>query len=200
MKMKKVRKDIIDSTINNYWNVRDELRDLPKSEILEIANSSTLPFAVLVLNVTGELNLGMTMRTACLMGAELFIIYGLPKIDSRSTVGAHNWLNIKTVDARIPNSVELDYSKLFPLLSEMGYTPVFFDTGGVSINKVDMKTYINNKPCLIFGNEGLGIPKEVIGDNNVVTIPQRGVLRSLNISNAASIAIFHFSNYLSNFV
>jgi tRNA G18 (ribose-2'-O)-methylase SpoU len=193
--MKKVRKDIVDNTINNYWNVRDELKHLPKEKILEIANSSTLPFAVLMLNVTGELNLGMTMRTASLMGAELFIIYGLPKFDGRSTVGAHNWLNIKIVDARIPDSVELDYSKLSPLLSELGYTPVFFDTGGISINDFDMKTY--KKPCLIFGNEGLGIPKEVIGDNTVVTIPQRGVLRSLNVSNAASIAIFHFSNYLS---
>ncbi len=195
---KKMKKTMINDTINNYWNVRDDLKKLPKGEIQEIAKEATLPFAVLALNVTGELNIGMMMRTACLMGAELFIIYGHPKIDGRSTVGAHNWLNIKIVDARIPNSIDLDYSKLDPTLSELGYQPIFFDTGGISINNFDMKSFsVNDKPCLIFGNEGLGIPKEVIQDHTVVTIPQRGVLRSLNVSNAASIAIFHFSNYLS---
>ncbi len=190
-----MKKNIINNTIDNYWNVRDDLKDLKKEEIQEIAKESTLPFAVLALNVTGELNIGMIMRTACLMGAELFIIYGHPKIDGRSTVGAHNWLNIKIVDARIPNSIELDYTKLYPTLAELNYQPIFFDTGGISINDLDMKSIL--KPCLIFGNEGLGIPKEVIQNNTIVTIPQRGVLRSLNVSNAASIAIFHFSNYLS---
>ena len=197
--MKKMRKDIVDDAINNAWNVRDDLKNLTKDEIKSVADAATLPFAVLALNVTGELNVGMMMRTACLMGAELFIIYGLPKIDKRTTLGAHNWLNIKIVDARIPNSIELDCSKLFPTLDALGYTPVFFDTGGVSINDLDMSAYRGDekKPCLIFGNEGLGIPKEVTQNHTIVTIPQRGVLRSLNVSNAASIAIWHISNSLS---
>ena len=199
-KMKKMRKDIVDDAINNAWNVRDDLKGMTKNEIKSIADAATLPFAVLALNVTGELNIGMMMRTACLMGAELFIIYGLPKIDKRTTLGSQNWLNIKTVDARIPNSIELDYSKLFPTLDALGYTPVFFDTGGVSINDLDMSAYRGNekkKPCLIFGNEGLGIPKELTEAHTIVTIPQRGVLRSLNVSNAASIGIWHISNLLS---
>ena len=192
-----MKKSMINDTINNYWNVRDDLKHLKKEEIQEIAKEATLPFAVLALNVTGELNIGMMMRTACLMGAELFIIYGHPKIDGRSTVGAHNWLNIKIIDARIPNSLDLNYTKLYPTLAELNYTPIFFDTGGISINNLDMKSACLTKPCLVFGNEGLGIPKEIIQDHTIVTIPQRGVLRSLNVSNAASIAIFQFSNYLS---
>ena len=196
--MKKMRKDIVDEATNSAWNVRDDLKGMTKEEIKSVADATTLPFAVLALNVTGELNVGMMMRTACLMGAELFIIYGLPKIDSRSTVGSQNWLNIKIVDARIPNSIELDYSKLFSVLEELNYSPVFFDTGGVSINDLDMSQYKNKKPCLIFGNEGLGIPKELTQGHTIITIPQRGVLRSLNVSNAASIATFIFSNYLSS--
>ena len=196
--MKLMRKELIDEARNTAWNVRDDLKCLSKSEIKSVADAATLPFAVLALNVTGELNVGMMMRTACLMGAELFIIYGLPKIDKRTTLGAQNWLNVKIVDARIPNSIELDYSKLSPTLEEFGYTPVFFDTGGVSINDLDMSIYNKEKkPCLIFGNEGLGIPKEVTENQTIVTIPQRGVLRSLNVSNAASIATWHFSNSLS---
>ena len=196
--MKLMRKELIDEARNTGWNVRDDLKNLSKSEIKNVADAATLPFAVLALNVTGELNVGMMMRTACLMGAELFIIYGLPKIDKRTTLGSQNWLNVKIVDARIPNSIELDYSNLFPTLQELGYTPVFFDTGGGSINDLDMSIYKagNKKPCLIFGNEGLGIPKEVTQNQTIVTIPQRGVLRSLNVSNAASIGIWYFSNSL----
>lgn len=197
--MKNIRREMISEAMNSAWNVRDELKNLTKSQIKTISDSATLPFAVLALNVTGELNVGMMMRTACLMGAELFIIYGVPKIDKRTTLGSQNWLNIKIVDARIPNSVDLDYSKLFPTLCDLGYTPVFFDTGGISINDLDMSQYKNNKPCLIFGNEGLGIPKQITENHTIITIPQRGVLRSLNVSNACSIAIFYISNYLSQF-
>jgi tRNA G18 (ribose-2'-O)-methylase SpoU len=197
--MKNLRKDIINDAKNNAWNVRDDLKNLTKDEIKSVADEATLPFTVLTLNVTGELNVGMMMRTACLMGAELFIIYGLPKIDSRSCVGSQNWLNIKVIDARIPGSIELDYTNFFSTLNELGYEPVFFDTGGISINNLDMTQFKNKKPCLIFGNEGLGIPKEVTQNRTIVTIPQRGVLRSLNVSNASSIAVYHFSNYLSQF-
>lgn len=195
--MKNLRKDIVNDAKN--WNVRNDLKDLTKSEIKSIADASTLPFAVLALNVTGELNVGMMMRTACLMGAELFIIYGVPKIDKRSCLGSQNWLNIKIVDARIPDSIELDYSKFFSILDDLNYSPVFCDTGGIPIKDIDMSIYKNGqkKPCLIFGNEGLGIPESLTRNHTIVTIPQRGVLRSLNVSNAASICIYHFSNYLS---
>ena len=144
------------------------------------------------------------MRTASLMGAERFIIYGKHGYDRRSTVGAHNYINIvKAGSIDREGSMEIDYSGLMPLMASYQLSPIFFDTGGIPLNELNMKEYdlyyhrFGYSPCLIFGNEGMGLPSELTNGKRVVTIPQRGVLRSLNVSSAASIAIHHFSSYLS---
>ena len=50
------------------------------------------------------------------------------------------------------------------------------------------------------GNEGLGIPKDLIEktrlfDPLVVSIPQRGVIRSLNVSTAFAIVASHMVQF-----
>jgi tRNA G18 (ribose-2'-O)-methylase SpoU len=49
---------------------------------------------------------------------------------------------------------------------------------------------------LIIGNEGLGIPEEIMEDQLVLKIEQYGVLRSLNAAVAASIAMYQFSVWM----
>ena len=191
-----MRRKIISNNEANFWNVKDDLKDKNFSEIQSIARTDSLPFAVCALNVTGDMNIGMMIRTASLMGAERFIIYGHIRYDGRTTVGAHNWLDIVKIDARIPDSIELNYDNFFPTMEKYDYNPIFFDTGGISIKNVDMSS-ICHRPCLIFGNEGVGIPPILYQNRTVITIPQRGVLRSLNVSSAASIGMYHFSSYLS---
>lgn len=199
------RKELIEQTRATYWNVRDDLKDKTLPELQDICRDAILPFAVCALNVTGDLNLGIMMRTAALMGAEKFIIYGRHNYDSRTTVGAQNYIEVVKAGS-INHNGEIDYSQFWITLFERGYVPIFFDTGGQSLGTFDMKEISlmrsrNWKPCLIFGNEGLGIPQELLNKELaplVLTIPQRGVLRSLNVSAAASIAIHHFSSFLSN--
>lgn len=186
-----------------YWNVRDELKDRTLPELQEIVKKDILPFSVCALNVTGDLNLGIMMRTASLMGAERFIIYGKQGYDRRTTIGAQNYINVLKAGSIIRGTEELDYSHFIPLMANYRLSPIFFDTGGTPLADVDMSYYADltkifgYTPCLIFGNEGMGIPAELTKGATVVTIPQRGVLRSLNVSAAASIAIHHFSNFLS---
>jgi tRNA G18 (ribose-2'-O)-methylase SpoU len=86
------RKEFIEQTRATYWNVHDDLKDKTLPELQKICKNDQLPFAVCALNVTGDLNLGMMMRTASLFGAERFIIYGRHNYDSRTTVGAQNYL------------------------------------------------------------------------------------------------------------
>ncbi len=198
------RKELIEQTRATYWNVRDDLKDKTLPELQDICRDAILPFAVCALNVTGDLNLGIMMRTAALMGAEKFIIYGRHNYDSRTTVGAQNYIEVVKAGS-INHNGEIDYSQFIPLMANHQYSPVFFDTGGIPLPELDMTKYTGMRkhfgyiPCLIFGNEGLGIPKELTDSvGTLVTIPQRGVLRSLNVSAAASIAIHHFSSFLSN--
>lgn len=197
------RQEIVAQTMAQYWNVRDELKDKSLDELKAIVKQDSLPFAVCALNVTGDLNLGIMMRTASLMGAEKFVIYGRHGFDRRSAVGAQNYIDIIKAGSLVPNTEEIDYTDFFPTMKRLGYEPIFFDTGGVDLTSSTIDTMHRHcaamkvKPCLVFGNEGLGIPNELTNGSIIITIPQRGVLRSLNVGAAASIAIHRFSEYYS---
>lgn len=189
------RQDIIDESMSKFWNVRDEYKGKTLEELQTICRNDALPFAVCAVNITGDLNLGMMIRTASVFGAERFFIYGRHGYDRRSTVGAQNYIEIVKIGHIDRGTTELDYSELIPSLEDAGYTPIFIETGYDSLYGFDPAFDIpeNTKPCLVFGNEGVGIPKEIIVEENAYSIPQRGVLRSLNVSSAATVAI----NYLS---
>lgn len=197
----------IEETYNNFWNVRDELKDKTLEELQTISLNDRLPFAVCVINITGDLNVGMMMRTACLMGAERFIIFGRKKYDRRSTVGAHNYIEVVRVDA-MADDRNIDVVKFNLLMNRYNYKPIFFETNGKPLSKFHLirdfyaEYYCNInslslKPCLVFGNEGFGLPAELLKDNIVLSIEQRGVLRSLNVSSAAAIAMYEIARQLA---
>ena len=74
-------------TLSNHFNVRDEFKDNTVAENVAICNRDRLKFSVGCINITGDLNIGMMIRSACLLGAENFYIFGRNKFDKRSTVG-----------------------------------------------------------------------------------------------------------------
>lgn len=196
------RETLIEDAISNYWNVRDELKGKPLVELREAQDNATLPFAVCAINITGDLNLGMMMRTACLTGAERFIIYGKHGYDRRTTVGAHNYIYIvKAGSIDRGGSLEVNYDEFFSTMESFDYVPVFIETGGKPLNYFEPYWSIpkGKKPCLVFGNEGIGIDKTLLeGQTYVYTVPQRGVLRSYNVSSAAAIAMYHTSYSLAH--
>jgi tRNA G18 (ribose-2'-O)-methylase SpoU len=196
------KQDVIEEVASNYWNIRDDLKGKTLDELKQIAHDATLPFAVCAINITGDLNLGMMLRTACLLGAERFIIYGRHGYDRRSTVGAHNYIDVvKAGSIDRGGSMEIDYTDFFPTMDKFNYDPIFFETGGTSLYDIDFRPYtdyVNAKvPCLVFGNEGIGIEPSLLVGQKVVSIAQRGVLRSLNVCAAASIAMEFFSHKMS---
>ena len=71
-------KDLIAEAMedSNFWNVHDELKGLSIDQLQEIQKKESFPFAVCVLNLTGDLNTGMIARTACIHGAQEFIVFG----------------------------------------------------------------------------------------------------------------------------
>ncbi len=85
---------IIAETASNHYNVRDEYKDNSYEQNVAITRNEQRPFSVGAINITGELNIGMMIRSACLLGAENFYIFGRKKFDKRSTVGAEKYINI----------------------------------------------------------------------------------------------------------
>jgi tRNA G18 (ribose-2'-O)-methylase SpoU len=185
------------------YNVRDEYKNNSVEENIAICNKEHLKFSVGCINITGELNIGMMIRSACLLGAENFYIFGRRKFDSRSTVGAENYINIVQYVFDDPIHADMQiYSKIKELYVEK-HTIVLCEHGGYELGSAEWKnrlplitktSYNSYTPLFLFGSESFGIP-DIISENSAffkVSIPQRGVLRSFNVSAAMAIVCWDY--------
>lgn len=171
------------------WNVLDHLQGLPLEELQLRQKTRSLPYAVCIANVTGDLNVGNILRSAVCFGAEKFFIIGRRKFDRRGAVGAQNYIDVHRIDAMTEDET-LDADIFFDVLTEQGYTPYAVETDGIPMENVHWE-YVN-KPCLIFGNEGIGVPENILSalpELQKISIQQIGIIRSLNVSVAAGIVM-----------
>lgn len=194
-------KKTIEQTVENSFNVRDELKLLSVEELKEVSKSDRLPYRVCSINIEGDLNIGMMIRTSFLLGAERFYVYGRRKFDRRSLVGAQNYLDIVRVSG-LDNLGNIGYNKFLDFCNEENMYPVLIETGGESLLGFDWHDIINNPeqkiPCFVFGNEASGFPDDFLRSPlKKISIPQLGVLRSFNVAAAASMVLWHFvsTNY-----
>jgi len=186
---------LIAETASNHYNVRDEYKENTYEQNVAITMSEQRRFSVGCINITGELNIGMMIRSACLFGAENFYIFGRKKFDKRSTVGAEKYINI--VQYTFDDPIHADES-ILNQLKLLNHNIVLCEQDGYVLKKDNHAFYSNlhlqnHTPLFIFGSESHGIP-EVIRFANFerLSIPQRGVLRSYNVSAAMSIIIWDF--------
>lgn len=198
--MSENKKIIIQEARNNHFNVQDSYRHLNEEELRAICDQDRLPISVCLLNVTGDLNVGVSIRTALNLGARRVFVIGNKKYDKRSTVGAHNYIDIikvkatgkfdDTIDSGIFHETMTTYN-MYPVAVEQGGVDIrtFFETANFSLALE--KAGPDRELCFVFGNEGMGIPIDILNDiKEVVSIPQLGVLRSYNVSTAVAIAMW----------
>ena len=179
------------------YNIRDEYKKLTLDEVKEIQRKSSLPYSVATFNLSGSLNIGMIIRTSVIFGARKFFIIGKKRYDKRSTVGAHNYIDIEYLSYDVDTIC--GQKKVLEKIFEE-YCPVFVEQGGTDVKNYSFAS-MNTPPCIIMGNEGSGIPKEMmemVNDRRVISISQLGGLRSLNVSAATSIVLHKVSGDLIN--
>lgn len=192
--------DEINKTPNNDWNVHDCYKSKNLEQLREICQQESLPFAVCALSVTGELNIGMIMRSASLLGVEKMFMVGRRKYDKRSTVGAYKYLDLERIDMLNVDSLTIDGDSVIDLINDRGYTPVAVEGPNPyntphNVRRVDWNTI--KSPCLIVGSESDGLPAQILKRCQfTVGIHQRGVLRSFNVSAAASIVMYEVASQL----
>jgi tRNA G18 (ribose-2'-O)-methylase SpoU len=184
---------IIAETNSKMFNVRDEYKDNSYNENVAICKKESLKFSVGCINITGELNIGMMLRSACLLGAETFYIFGRNKFDRRSTVGAEKYINIVQYPFDDPLTADEDMCDTLCALQMMkNYHIVLCEHGGRSMS-LSCNTWCDVKnPLFLFGSESHGIPEVIYKQFDSVTIPQRGVLRSFNVSAAMNIIVWDY--------
>jgi tRNA G18 (ribose-2'-O)-methylase SpoU len=180
--------------VTSDLNVRDALQGSTVAAIRAAQEAATLPFAIAAINLNGDLNIGVMMRTAVSFGAAHMFLFGQRRFDRRSTVGAHHYVDLVQIVCT-PEGHAVPRPMFDAALAAHGYVPVFVEQGGADLRKFDFRSTAG-PPCLVFGNEGYGLPDSFIGRDQRISIVQRGVARSINVSAAAAIACFACSSQL----
>jgi tRNA G18 (ribose-2'-O)-methylase SpoU len=187
----------------NTFNVREEYKHMTKEELDKIVADSRLPYAVAALNITGDLNVSGIIRSAAMFGAEKVLLIGRKNFDRRGAVGAQNYVTVEKYSA-MKDETTIDAEAFFNIMSDNKYIPIAVETGGDNFYEFieGMTTswpWKNKKPCFIMGQEGTGIPLDILEQlMYVVTIPQLGVMRSLNVASAASIIMCETARAFTN--
>ncbi len=164
----------------------------------EKAKCFKIPVSILLFNLTGEINIGMIIRTAVVMGCCKVYIIGKKKYDKRTAVGAEHYIDIEYITEGTRGADHNKTIQEFDLLTfcnERNIHPILVEQGGENIEEISFKEYIKGEkhPCFVFGSESDGLPTHILNlDLPVVSIPQLGAMRSLNVSNAASIVIYEY--------
>jgi tRNA G18 (ribose-2'-O)-methylase SpoU len=203
--------EVIEESNRTSFNVHDHLKNLTVPELRQVCDQQRNPFAVCLLSVTGDLNLGVIIRSASLLGAEEVVILGRRKYDIRSNCGAQNYITVSKVGG-LMDDLRLDPAVFIQEIRARNYLPIFVELGGETLGKFSWKENLTRvaeryanasgfaKPCLIMGQEGGGpeggIPPNILATmpefpgSFRVSIPMRGVIRSYNVSSAASITMW----------
>jgi tRNA G18 (ribose-2'-O)-methylase SpoU len=179
---------------NSIHNVRDEFRDMTVEERQQVTQNCSNPFWVMALNLTGDLNISTMIRSSHLYGAEQFIVWGRRNIDRRGIVGAANYTPLVRINAVDPD-LNIQSDQFYEYCTDNKLVPFFIEQGGQNVFIFDWKHTVDRilsqgkKPLIVMGTENSGIPQDMLNlccdlQGNILTIPQRGVLRSHNVSMA----------------
>ncbi len=168
------------------YNVHSCFQSKTPTELKQISRALAIPVHLMLLNLDGNMNIAMSIRTAAVLGCSDVCIVGRRKYDARPEVGSHNYINVhKTGNLENPLS----------FFQETGLQPILVEQGGTPLEETNFKPFLTKTPCFILGSESHGIPKEwlsLLHDAPRISISQYGLVRSLNVSVAASIVLYEY--------
>jgi tRNA G18 (ribose-2'-O)-methylase SpoU len=166
------------------YNVHAPFQHESPEKLKQISQKIALPVHLMLFNLDGNMNIAMSIRSAAVLGCSDVWIVGRRRYDARPEVGAKNYINVHKVDTISPEFFE-----------ENNLQPILVEQGGESLEEMNFKPFMKKTVCFIVGSESHGIPREFLDqmkDTPRVSISQYGMIRSLNVSIAASIVMYEF--------
>lgn len=200
-------------------NITDEFRNMSIDDIKKTILERSLPYVIMALNVKDCHNIGNMIRTANLCGARKFIIFGRRKYDARGSVGAQNYIELERIDAirnadkrNFDNELTqddmntiIDEDIFVEYMNTNNYLPIFIEQDSYNskiMNDINIESALsysvmkNKTPCFILGNEGFGIPKNILDTRDkfdctfTFELKQMGSIRSHNVANCCAIVCY----------
>ena len=170
---------VLDNMIRNNQGIVIDIDDFKYSSLDVIDDN----FVIMLDHIEDPHNFGAIIRTAESMGVKNIII---PKDRSvlvnetvmKTSVGSLNYVNIIQV-TNLVNTINW--------LKDKGFFIYGAEADGINYKKVDY----SDKRCLVMGSEGKGISPVVRKNcDEIISLPMKGHVNSLNVSVAAAIFIY----------
>ena len=165
-----------------------DIEEFKYLEIDSIVNDKESNFVVMLDSLEDPHNFGAIIRTCECAGVDYIIIPKKRSVSVNSTVyktacGALSHIKIVEV---------VNLSNTITKLKDLGYWIYAADMDGKNFREVDF----SGKTCLVIGSEGHGI-KQIVKSScdEVVSLPMKGKINSLNASVAAGILIYEIMKY-----
>ncbi len=185
-----IDKNKLDKMCSNSSNqgIALDIEEYKYLSIEDIEKDNDSNFIVMLDSIEDPHNFGAIIRTCECAKVDYIIIPKNRSVSVNSTVyktSAGALSNVKIVEVTNLNNT-------IKTLKGIGYWVYGADMDGKDYKSIDF----SGKTCLIIGNEGHGL-KKLINDScdEIVSIPMRGKINSLNASVAAGILIFNIMNY-----
>ena len=147
-----------------------------------LARPGAHDFVLILEGLNPAYNIGKIFRSADAFGAREVHLVGIDFFDPAPAMGSFKW-----VPARFHNSLETCFGDL----TERGYILFALDpVNGIPLSEAPLP----RRSGFIFGHEKNGISAAVAAHPDIrrLTIPQFGQVQSLNVSIAASIAMWEY--------
>jgi tRNA G18 (ribose-2'-O)-methylase SpoU len=175
------------------YNVHTPLQSLPTEKVQQLSAATALPCALLLHNVHGDINIGMAIRTAAILGCSDVHIVGRRKYDRRSEVGARNYIGV-----HLHSAIDRSFFEQHHLV------PIVLEQGGTCLEDMSFHSYLprqlpaGHKVVFVLGSESEGVAPALMADCRalgapIVSISQYGPMRSFNVSIAASIVLYEYT-------
>lgn len=166
-------------------NVKDKFKSWETHDIKVTVQAETLPYAVCMMQISGDYNFSTVVRNANAFGAREVYYWGPRRHwDRRGAVGMHNYTDV--VHLR-----QGDYDGLLALRQRYRH---FIAADIVEDLSTDLRKHVWQPDTLIFfGEEGSGLPLDILGMcDAVVHIPQMGCVRSINVGTSAGVFMYDY--------
>ena len=171
-------------------NVIDGLKNLSVNDIAKHCYKHSISASAAMINVNGDFNLSTMVRNANFFGFRSIYYVGKKKWDKRGSVGTYNYTPMyhhkdeESFLDQCKNRTVIGIENNIPQYEYKTYN--LFDTNFSNMHD----------PIFVFGEENKGLSDFMLDQCNVIlTIPNYGSVRSLNVGTTSGIVMGIYRNF-----
>ena len=174
-------------------NVIDSLKNLAIPDIANYCSRNSIPASVGMINIGGDFNLSTMVRNANFFGFSSVHYVGKKKWDKRGSVGTHHYTPIYHHKDEESFLLQLSGRTIIAIENNI---PEYSDK---TINLFNFDFCDSKQPMFVFGEEKKGLSNLILDRADIIlTIPNYGSVRSLNVGTTSGIIMGLYRNFAEN--